>query len=128
MRNLRKQKKQPRIDKSELAFPIRPRLRLKHYRKSFRHRSCVSCGTDKTVVPAHIRHGLAGGVALKPDDTLCMPLCGTCHTMQHKNEVLFWLMAMKWDIVRVKREALQLYLDWEKSEAPLLTGRKIESL
>lgn len=40
---------------------------------------------------AHIRHGLAGGMGLKPCDSLTVPLCPDCHNEQHrKGEVWFW--------------------------------------
>lgn len=129
MRKNKRVKTAPRIDKSELAFGIRPRLRVKNYLKTFKHRACICCGASGAV-PAHIRHGCAGGMALKPDDSQVMPLCDTCHRLQSKNEVLFWLMAKQWDIETVKREAYLLYVAWEwgNSEAPALTGRKIKRL
>lgn len=125
MRRTKRVRTAPRIDKSELAYPVRPRFRVAKYLKSFCHRSCISCGTDQGVIPAHIRHGLAGGTALKPDDTLVMPLCDTCHRLQGKNEVLFWLMAKQWTIEQAKQEAAVLYLEWGwEKEAPAMATKQ----
>ena len=59
----------------------KPPLRDPAYRKSFKTgHLCWNCGDDgNTIVGAHIRWGGEGGVGMKPDDSLLVPLCFTCH-------------------------------------------------
>ena len=67
-------------------------LRDRKYLDSFNGAVCYACGTcDGTIVPAHIRHGFSGGMGLKPDDNLALPLCFKCHAHQHDvGELAFW--------------------------------------
>lgn len=66
-------------------------LRDRKYLNSFRDAACFVCGArDGTVVAAHIRSGHTGGIGLKPDDSLTLPLCAKCHAEQGANEKAFW--------------------------------------
>ena len=52
---------------------------------------CVACGLDdETTVAHHLKHRHAphggGGVGLKANDFLTMPLCYTCHTKAHSGD------------------------------------------
>lgn len=40
---------------------------------------------------AHVRIGNGGGTSLKPSDFCAVPLCHTCHSIQHQHgERIFW--------------------------------------
>jgi len=40
---------------------------------------------------AHIRKGTDGGMGIKPSDRFTVPLCFSCHHVQHqKGEITFW--------------------------------------
>lgn len=58
---------------------------------------CAICGDNTTTEAAHIRSGNLAygkeqtGMQQKPHDRWAVPLCGTCHRDQHKqNEWRFW--------------------------------------
>lgn len=43
------------------------------------------------VQAAHIRSNTGGGMGLKPGDNYCVPLCCSCHNLQHEiGERKFW--------------------------------------
>jgi hypothetical protein len=68
----------------------------KHLAK-VREMSCVVCGATPCD-PAHIRHGLGGGMGMKPGDDLVLPLCHAHHMEQHRiGELRFWDMALSKD-------------------------------
>lgn len=82
------------IDKSELPYGIRKRLRDRKYLDSFKSRTCMAsdyidlCGRPS--VGAHIRTGGEGGAGLKPDDDLVVALCHECHMDQEANPGPEW--------------------------------------
>ena len=52
---------------------------------------CTSCGIqDETIVAHHLKHRYApysgGGMGLKADDWLTMPLCYSCHDRAHNGD------------------------------------------
>lgn len=52
---------------------------------------CVNCGLhDETIVAHHLKHRYApfsgGGMGLKADDWLTMPLCFECHASAHSGD------------------------------------------
>ena len=52
---------------------------------------CISCGIqDETIVAHHLKHRYApysgGGMGLKADDWLTMPLCYSCHDRAHNGD------------------------------------------
>lgn len=78
-----------------------PRLRDNAYLAWIRRLPCVCCGTTQHVEAAHVRAGYpaAGwaptGMAQKPDDYRCVPLCADDHRegpdAQHRsNERAWW--------------------------------------
>lgn len=92
------------------AAPKRKRLRDPAYLKSFRDAACIVCGArDGTVVGAHIRTGHEGGMGLKPDDDLTLPLCYRCHMDQHDNPTPEW-----WLEKVVKAIARRRYRTWRR--------------
>lgn len=55
---------------------------------------CVLTHNPEGNDPAHIRYGLSGGMARKPDDDLALPLRHDLHDAQHNHrggEVGFWI-------------------------------------
>ena len=51
---------------------------------------CVACTNEKTQA-AHIRKGTDGGTGLKPSDYYTVPMCASCHFIQHEQgEITFW--------------------------------------
>jgi hypothetical protein len=90
-----------RIDKSALPFGEPPRVRDDAWRRVQGERSCLKCGArDGTVVGAHIRAGLEGGVSLKPSDDLVVPLCHRCHSDQEANPGPLWWFELFKSLVR----------------------------
>lgn len=105
-----------------MMIPKNKPIRDPAYLKSFRDAACYACGAqDGTVVAAHIRHGLAGGIGMKPDDSLTLPLCGGCHALQGASEVKFWGLIYRKatyaeGIDLAKEAARRRYRRWEKRE------------
>ena len=97
-------------------------LRDRKYLDSFRGAACWACGAqDGTVVAAHIRHGMAGGMGLKPDDSLTHPLCGKCHAEQGKGEFEFWTLDVRPDLKdahmqSIKDAARTRYKIWKEKQ------------
>ncbi len=59
--------------------------------------ACSNCNIqDETIVSHHLKHRYSphsgGGVGMKADDFLVMPLCYTCHEKAHNGDagVLDW--------------------------------------
>ena len=70
-----------------------PRMKDRAYLDSFKGRECEACGVrNDTVVGAHVRTGLEGGMSRKPDDPLVVALCGRCHDGQSANPGAEWWM------------------------------------
>ena len=74
-----------------------PRIRDEKHLQYIRSLPCCICGDDTTTEAAHIRSGsinhgkLSTGMAEKPNDSWCVPLCGKHHREQHTmNEMEFW--------------------------------------
>ena len=103
-------------------IPKTTRIRDRKYLDSFRGAACWACGAqDGTVVAAHIRHGMAGGMALKPDDSLTLPLCAGCHAMQGASETKFWQVVyskVKYaeGIDVAKEAAIRRYYKWKEKQ------------
>jgi hypothetical protein len=77
-----------------------PRLHDPGYLAFLRKRHCLTCGKLPPVDPAHIRMASVlhqkryVGMAEKPDDRWCVPLCRACHDAQHAiGERVFWSIA-----------------------------------
>lgn len=74
---------------------------------------CCVCRARPPSQAAHIRTGTGGGMGLKPHDKWTVPLCDTCHKIQHNiGEKSFWK-----DVDFVKSQALLLYSckqNWER--------------
>jgi hypothetical protein len=56
---------------------------------------CLSCDNDPAGEAAHYRASALGkpvtGTGIKPDDRFALPLCPTCHRIQHAvGEPTFW--------------------------------------
>ncbi len=95
------------------------RLRNPSWLKQVRDMPCVVTGTMGGNDPAHIRHGLSGGIGLKPPDDLVLPLRHDMHMEQHrKGEVAFWHEVLANDSILMmeclKAYARQLYKDNKK--------------
>lgn len=75
-----------------------PRIRDERHLQYIRSLPCCICGDDTSTEAAHIRsgsinHGKANtGMAEKPNDSWCVPLCGKHHREQHAfgNELEWW--------------------------------------
>ena len=75
-----------------------PRIRDEKHLQYIRSLPCCICGDDTTTEAAHIRsgsinHGKSStGMAEKPNDSWCVPLCGKHHREQHAfgNELEWW--------------------------------------
>ena len=78
-----------KVDKSQAAFPQAEFLRDEPYRRWIASLPCCICGRPD-VQCAHVRYGLAGGMALKPSDDRTVPLCLSHHVEQGPDEKGFW--------------------------------------
>jgi len=65
--------------------------RNKGYRKHIETYACINpkCGEarDGYIASHHCRHLGSGGMALKPPDYHCIPLCSTCHNNVHRHGI-----------------------------------------
>jgi hypothetical protein len=73
-------------------------LRSSSHLAFVRRLPCLGCGVppqDAPIQAAHLRfRGGDGGMGLKPSDNQVVPLCATCHHIQHtKGEPAFWAAA-----------------------------------
>ena len=103
--------------------PKTTRIRDRKYLDSFRYAECWACeAQDGTVIAAHIRHGHAGGMGLKPDDSLTHPLCGKCHAEQGRvGEFEFWTLDVHPHLKdahmqHIKNSARSRYLIWKEKQ------------
>ena len=87
------------LARQALSVPLEKKKRWveKEYTNWVATLPCVACGLDdETTVAHHLKHRHAphsgGGVGLKANDFLTMPLCYTCHTKAHSGDadVLDW--------------------------------------
>ncbi len=68
-----------------------PRIRDVKHRRWIASLPCCVTGVSGYSQAAHIRHGHAGGLGLKPSDDLCVPLHFMSHATQHRvGEVEYW--------------------------------------
>src|ERR1700746_3426843 len=52
---------------------------------------CTVCGKAAPSEAAHVRSGSDGGTGIKPSDRYALPLCTSCHALQHEfGELRFW--------------------------------------
>ena len=77
------------------ANPKHPRIKDPAYLKAIRDMPCCLTGiraTDnESVVPAHVRGNLGGGMAYKPSDSRALPMLKSLHDAQHAlGEERFW--------------------------------------
>ncbi len=90
------------------------RLRDKKYLASYKDAPCLVCeligirADTMDVVGAHIRTGHSGGMGLKPDDNLTLPLCYFHHMDQEDNPGAGW-----WVANIVAPMARKRYRDWK---------------
>ena len=82
----------PRIPRSVARAKPRPELRRRAQHLGFiRQLSCVACGKAAPSEAAHVRTGTDGAAGLKPSDRYSLPLCNSCHSLQHEfGELTFW--------------------------------------
>ena len=61
------------------------------HRAFLRTLMCCNCGVFQELQSAHIRKDGGGGTSQKPYDNRCVPLCHSCHALQHSiGELSFW--------------------------------------
>ena len=80
-----------------VSLPKSKRWECREYLNWVATLPCVNCGLDDdTIVAHHLKHRYAphggGGVGLKANDFLTMPLCFNCHDKAHNGDrdVLDW--------------------------------------
>ena len=97
----------PAFTPSRPVAQRQPRERNRAYLDSFAGRACEACGLqDDTVVGAHVRFGVEGGMGYKPPDYLVVALCVKCHRDREANPGADWWM-------RVLKRMLKLrYQEW----------------
>jgi hypothetical protein len=75
-----------------------PRIRDEKHLQFIRSLPCCICGDNTSTEAAHLRAGSinhnkrSAGMAEKPSDSWCVPLCGKHHREQHAfgNELEWW--------------------------------------
>ena len=56
-----------------------------------RSHACVTCDASAPIEAAHVRIGSDAGMGRKPSDYYAVPLCKSCHGLQHQmGERSFW--------------------------------------
>jgi hypothetical protein len=82
----------PRIPRLVARPKLKPGLRRRAQHLAFiRQLPCVACGTAAPSEAAHVRSGSDGAAGMKPSDRFSVPLCGSCHALQHQfGELTFW--------------------------------------
>lgn len=69
-----------------------PLIRNPKWLDKVRAMPCILSGRPGPSDPAHIRHGLGGGMGIKPGDNRVLPLNHELHAIQHNiGEVRFWV-------------------------------------
>ena len=82
----------PRIPRWVARPKPKPDLRRRAQHLAFmRQLSCVACGKAAPSEAAHVRSGSDGATGMKPSDRHSVPLCSSCHALQHQfGELTFW--------------------------------------
>ena len=82
----------PRIPRSVARPKPKPGLRRRAQHLAFiRQLPCVACGKAAPSEAAHERFGSDGAAGMKPSDRYSVPLCSSCHALQHDfGELTFW--------------------------------------
>ncbi len=99
------------VDKSQLMFGIKQRIRDKKYRDRAKRGVCEKCGGTRGVIAAHVRAGNEGGTGLKPSDDLTVLLCFFCHAEQEDNPGAEW-----WFENIFKKWLKDRYGNWKNGE------------
>lgn len=108
-----------------MLLPKETRIRDAKHRKWIASLPCCVTGVSGFSQAAHIRHGLAGGMGLKPCDSLCVPLHFMAHATQHRvSEVEYWGDRLE----AAKQLAKDLYAVSGDTMAALLLIAKFRSL
>ena len=67
------------------------------YRAYIRNQPCLVCGCFAgSCDPHHLRINNHGGVAMKPSDAFCIPLCHRHHQEYHRRGHLWFMNQVKW--------------------------------
>jgi len=82
----------PRIPRVVTNAKPKPGLRRRARHLAYiRQLPCVACGAAAPSEAAHVRSGSEGATGVKPSDRYAVPLCTSCHTLQHEfGELAFW--------------------------------------
>ena len=82
----------PRIPRWVARSKSKPDLRRRARHLAFiRQLPCVACSTAAPSEAAHVRSGSDGAAGIKPSDRYSVPLCSSCHALQHQfGELTFW--------------------------------------
>ena len=82
----------PRIPRRVVPPKPKPGLRRRAQHLAFiRQLPCVACGKAAPSEAAHVRSGADGATGMKPSDRYSVPLCSSCHELQHQfGELTFW--------------------------------------
>ena len=67
------------LEIKNFVFPKEDKIYLSHLRKQH----CIWCGKSQNIDAHHIRINGLGGIAIKPSDVFCVPLCRNCHIAYH---------------------------------------------
>lgn len=90
-------------------------FRSEKYRRWIAGLPCCATSIEGSTQCAHIRHGLLGGVGLKPSDEWCVPLAWQSHDTQHRiGEKNFW--ALFGGVDKAKELAQELYRIYQEDD------------
>ncbi len=65
-------------------MPKNKNYRSEKYKAFIREHRCLACRVDFGIQVHHISLGNDRGIAIKPPDTQCIPLCQKCHHLCHQ--------------------------------------------
>lgn len=119
----------PRIPR--VVAPGKPKLEFRRRAQHLafvRQLPCVACGNAAPSEAAHVRLGTDGGAGIKPSDRYAVPLCGSCHELQHRfGELRFWSV-LRIDPLSVALRLWTVSGDLEAGERTVFRARQQISL
>lgn len=98
------------------ACPKNPPVRDHDYLEFMRSLNCSysgkygPCGGE--IVAAHIRMGGGAGMGMKPSDNRTIPLCHSCHSLQHQRGEMWFHGQYFQDACRLSADLYKLYLNF----------------
>ena len=103
----------------------KPSLRRRAQHLAFiRQLPCVACGAAAPSEAAHVRSGSDGAAGMKPSDRYSVPLCSSCHALQHQFGELTFCGTLRIDPLNVAFRLWTVSGDIKAGERILFRARQ----